>query len=50
MVPQQPRGLVAPKILESRWRQLRVAHGVLDVAVAELGLQRSGVGAVARLN
>jgi hypothetical protein len=23
---------------------------VLDVAVAELGLQRSGVGAVARLN
>ena len=31
--------LVAPEILEPRWRQLGVAHGVLDVAMAEPCLQ-----------
>ena len=34
---------LAPKILEPRRRQLGVAHRVLDVAVAEVRLQRSRV-------
>ena len=31
--------ITPPKILEPRRRQLSVAHGVLNVAVAEIGLQ-----------
>ena len=33
-------GSVAPEVLEPRRRQFGKAHGVLDVAVAEIGLQR----------
>ena len=32
--------------LEAGRRQLGVAHGVLDVAVPEIGLQRPGIDAV----
>jgi hypothetical protein len=32
-----------PEILKPRWRQLGVLHCVLDVAVAEIGLQRPRV-------
>jgi hypothetical protein len=37
---------VAPEVLEARGRQLRVAHGVLDVAMAEIRLQGARVGAL----
>jgi hypothetical protein len=37
---------IAPEILETRRRQLRVPAGVLDVLVAEIGLQRAGIDAV----
>jgi len=32
--------LLPPKVLKSRWRQLGVAHRVLDIFVPEVGLQR----------
>jgi hypothetical protein len=38
----------SPEILEPAWRQLGVSHRVLDVAVAEVSLQRSGIVAFAR--
>jgi hypothetical protein len=34
---------IAPKVLEPRRRQIGVADGVLDVAVAKVSLKRSGV-------
>jgi hypothetical protein len=37
---------VAPEVLEARGRQFGVAHGVLDVAMAEIRLQGAGVGAL----
>ena len=37
---------VPPEILKPRRRQLSVAHGVLDVAVAKIGLQGAGVVAL----
>ena len=37
---------VAPEVLEARGRQLGVAHGVLDVAMAEIRLQGADVGAL----
>jgi hypothetical protein len=36
---------VAPKVLEARGRQFGVAHGVLDVSMAEVRLQGARVGA-----
>src|SRR6516164_2468538 len=41
-----PPERLAPKILESCRCQLSVAHGVLDILMPEIGLQRSGVMAV----
>src|SRR5262245_8258476 len=43
-----PRGAgsVFPEVFEARRRQLRVAHGVLDVAVTEIRLQRAGIDAL----
>ena len=35
-----------PEVLEAGRRQLGVAHRVLDVAVAQIGLQRAGIDAV----
>jgi hypothetical protein len=35
-----------PEVLEAGRRQLGVAHCVLDVAVAQIGLQRPGIDAV----
>ena len=40
------RFLRLPKVLESGRRQLGVAHGVLDVPVPEIGLQRPRIDAV----
>ena len=37
---------IVPEILEAGRRQLGVAHRVLDVAVPEIGLQRTGIDAV----
>ena len=37
---------IAPEVLETGRRQLGVAHRVLDVLVAEIGLQRAGIDAV----
>jgi hypothetical protein len=42
----KPYPSISPKILEPRWCQLAVAHCVLDVLVAEVGLQRPGVHSV----
>jgi hypothetical protein len=39
-------GSIPPEVLEPRWRQLAVANSVLDVLVAEVGLQRPGVDTV----
>jgi hypothetical protein len=33
--------LVAPEIFETRWRQLGITHGVLDILVSEIVLDRS---------
>jgi len=33
----------APEILEAVRRQLGIAHGVLDIPVTEIGLQRPGI-------
>ena len=33
------------KIIELRWRQSGVAHGMLDVPVAQMGFQCTGVAA-----
>src|SRR5262249_18897160 len=41
----QKRTLDTPEVLKSRRRQLSGAHGVLNVAVAEVSLQRPCVGA-----
>jgi hypothetical protein len=35
--------LIAPEVLKPIRRQLRVPHGVGDVPVTEIGLQRAGV-------
>ena len=35
-----------PEVLETGRRQFGVAHRVLDVAVAQIGLQRPGIDAV----
>lgn len=42
----KPRGLpsTSPEVLEPCRRQFGVPDGVLDVAVAEIGLQGSGLG------
>jgi hypothetical protein len=40
--------LATPEILEPIRRQRGVARGVLDIAVPQVGLQRSGVVAVIR--
>ena len=40
--------LVLPETLEPRWRQLGVAHRVLDVPMPEIGSQRSGIDAIIR--
>jgi hypothetical protein len=37
---------IPPEVLEPIRRQLGVAHGVLDIAVAEIGLQGAGVVAL----
>jgi hypothetical protein len=37
---------VAPEVLEARGRQFGVAHGVLDVSMAEIRLQGARVGAL----
>src|SRR5215469_17712884 len=34
---------LTPKVLKSRRRELGIAHRVLDVAVTEISLQRTGV-------
>jgi hypothetical protein len=39
--------LVAPEILEARWRELGIAHGVLDIFVPEIILDRSCVVTIA---
>src|SRR5262249_7556303 len=39
-------GSILPEVLEARGRQLGVAHRVLDVAVAQIGLKRPGIDAV----
>ena len=39
-------GALSPEILEPIHRHLGVAHRVLDILVAELVLQRSGVVAI----
>lgn len=36
----------SPELPEPRGRQFGVAHGVLDVFVPEIGLQRTGINAV----
>ena len=41
-------GLIAPEILEARRRELRIAHGMLNVLVPEIGLQRARIDAVVR--
>ena len=40
--------LTAPEILEPRRRKLGVAHRVLDVAVAEIGLQGARIVSLVR--
>ncbi len=37
----------SPEVLEPLGRQLGVAHGVLDISVAEIGLQRPRIVALA---
>jgi hypothetical protein len=41
IVPGHPGAVSTPKIFEPRWRQLGVPHRVLDVLVAQVGLQRA---------
>jgi hypothetical protein len=36
----RPKGSLPPEVLEAIRRQFGIAHGVLDVFVAEIGLQR----------
>ena len=38
--------VLSPEILETAGRQLGVSHGVLDVAVAEVGLKGTGIMAL----
>lgn len=45
---QSGRSLSSPKIPEPRWRQLCISDGVLNVFVAEIGLQRPRVMPVDR--
>ena len=40
---QRAEAASTPKAFEPRWRQLGVAHRVLDVLVAQVSLQRAGV-------
>jgi len=35
--------LGSPKVFEARWRQFRISHRVLNIFVAEVGLQRPGI-------
>jgi hypothetical protein len=42
------RTLVPPEVTEAVRRQFRIAHRVLNVLVAEVGLQGAGVVAVIR--
>src|ERR1700730_18441095 len=44
--PRQGLASVLPKVLEPVRRQLGVANGVLDVLVAQVGLQRARVAAI----
>jgi hypothetical protein len=39
----RPHHQLPPKVLEPGRRKLGVAHRVLDVAMAEVGLQRAGI-------
>jgi hypothetical protein len=41
-----PQTSVPPEVLEPRWCQLSVTHGVLDILMAEVGLKRPGVHSV----
>jgi hypothetical protein len=38
-------GRLAPEVFEPIWRQLRIAHRVLDIPMAEIRLQSPGVDA-----
>ena len=40
LLQKRRSGSVAPKVLEPRRRQFRIAHGVLDVAVAQISVKR----------
>src|SRR6516162_11210052 len=35
--------LGSPKVFETRWRQFRISHRMLNIFVAEVGLQRPGI-------
>jgi hypothetical protein len=40
LLQKRRSGSVAPKVLEPRRRQFRIAHGVLDIAVAQISVKR----------
>src|SRR5215472_4066804 len=40
--------LISPKVFETRWRQFRISHRMLNIFVAEVGLQRARVVAPVR--
>src|SRR6516162_1022950 len=35
--------LISPKVFKTCWRQFRISHRVLNIFVAEVGLQRPGI-------
>jgi hypothetical protein len=40
LLQKRRSGSIAPKVLEPRRRQFRIAHGVLDIAVAQISVKR----------
>ena len=40
LLQKRRSGSVAPKVLEPCRRQFRIAHGVLDIAVAQISVKR----------
>ena len=35
--------LISPKVFKTRWRQFRIPNRMLNIFVAEIGLQRPGI-------
>jgi hypothetical protein len=43
---QRSDALVLPKIFETRWREFRIAHSVLNILVSKVRLERTRIRAI----